>query len=241
MAPRFTALCRALCTVVCLLLSIGTSTAFAALQFTPTTTLQAETAPNTSAASPNPATLNGNLSGRQRQQTAGAFTALSRLDYQNLCCFSGLVWNSQPHQCRLQFHRPRPGPASGYGHDESRHSRRDCRLVRTKRSDHQRSYHAAEAAGRGASRIRIRDHGRFWRFVCRCSAEQLRRNYSADQRSELHQLAIREFSRVCTRRRSSYCFVLRCGYLVYRLEPGEGIRSGQYALSFPRAGRIYRE
>ena len=63
MAPRFTALCRALCTLVGLLLSIGTSSAFAALQFTPTTTLQAETAPNTSAASPNPATLNGNLSG----------------------------------------------------------------------------------------------------------------------------------------------------------------------------------
>ncbi len=62
MAPRFTALCRVL-TVVCLLLSIGTSTAFAALRFTPTTTLQAETSPNTSAASPNPATLNGNLSG----------------------------------------------------------------------------------------------------------------------------------------------------------------------------------
>jgi PKD domain len=37
--------------------------AHAALQFTPTTTLQAETAPNTSAANPNPATLNGNLSG----------------------------------------------------------------------------------------------------------------------------------------------------------------------------------
>ena len=55
--------CRALSTVVCLLLSMGTSTAFAALQFTPTTTLQAETSPNTSAASPNPATLNGNLSG----------------------------------------------------------------------------------------------------------------------------------------------------------------------------------
>ena len=62
MALRFSALCRALCTVVCLLL-IDSSITLAALRFAPTTTLQAETAPNTSAASPNPATLNGNLSG----------------------------------------------------------------------------------------------------------------------------------------------------------------------------------
>jgi PKD domain-containing protein len=62
MAPRFTGLCRAFLTTVCLL-SISSTTAYAALQFTPTTTLQAETSPNTSAATPNPATLNGNLSG----------------------------------------------------------------------------------------------------------------------------------------------------------------------------------
>jgi PKD repeat protein len=39
------------------------SSAYAALKVVPTTTLHAETAPNTSAANPNPATLNGNLSG----------------------------------------------------------------------------------------------------------------------------------------------------------------------------------
>ena len=55
---------RLCCAAACLPLSIlFTLPARAAVQFTPTTTLQAETAPNTSAANPNPATLNGNLSG----------------------------------------------------------------------------------------------------------------------------------------------------------------------------------
>ncbi len=64
MAPRTNVLRRFLCTTACLVfLGAFATYSFATLQFTPTTTLQAETAPNTSAANPNPATLNGNLSG----------------------------------------------------------------------------------------------------------------------------------------------------------------------------------
>jgi hypothetical protein len=55
---------RLFCAAACSALSIlFTLPGRAAVQFIPTTTLQAETAPNTSAANPNPATLNGNLSG----------------------------------------------------------------------------------------------------------------------------------------------------------------------------------
>jgi PKD domain len=64
MLPFPWAAARLFCAAACLPLSIlFTLPARAAVQFTPTTTLQAETAPNTSAANPNPATLNGNLSG----------------------------------------------------------------------------------------------------------------------------------------------------------------------------------
>lgn len=64
MAPFLHMVRRVSCAAAYLSLSsLLTVPAHGALQFTPTTTLQAETAPNTSAANPNPATLNGNLSG----------------------------------------------------------------------------------------------------------------------------------------------------------------------------------
>jgi len=63
MASHFLVPRRVLYAIACLVAIRCVPVAFAQLQFTPTTTLQAETAPNTSAANPNPATLNGNLSG----------------------------------------------------------------------------------------------------------------------------------------------------------------------------------
>ena len=94
-----------------------------------TTTLQAETGNNTSAADSFVAQTNGNASAGNVSKLPLRSLLYSGSNTRIYATWLGWFGKEGPHERWLQFGRCRTGASPGGGHDQPRHTGRDCGLV----------------------------------------------------------------------------------------------------------------